>query len=296
MNIIIGGRYLILIPIIAFIASLSLNLFSTLWFWRFMAYLAIFHFIKQQYGFARLFKLKEERVFKNIISDKLIVYFSTLYPIVYWHFNSSAEFNWFVKNDFFNVSSLLSLSTNNCLFTFLNVFYWCVIFIWLVGEIKSNKKKDKVSIGRILWILTTAFNWFFGIVYFNSDFIFSITNVIAHGIPYVYLIWFYNYKKNQINNINNSFSRTLKLISVFILTILFLALIEEYLWDMLIYRDHEMIFNKILPYEFNQLSGGVLYSIVISVLALPQLVHYIIDGFIWKFNSSNPYLKSIFKK
>jgi hypothetical protein len=33
----------------------------------------------------------------------------------------------------------------------------------------------------------------------------------------------------------------------------------------------------------------------IAILAMPQQVHYIVDGFIWKMNDKNPYLKPIFK-
>ena len=71
-------------PLFSFIVVFGLAWYSPLWFWRCLAYLAVFHFIKQQYGFVALYKAKAND-FKTlkIISDKFIVYFATLYPVFY---------------------------------------------------------------------------------------------------------------------------------------------------------------------------------------------------------------------
>ena len=43
---------LIRTPILAFCLFFAIAGFSSLWFWRVMAYLALFHFVKQQYGYS----------------------------------------------------------------------------------------------------------------------------------------------------------------------------------------------------------------------------------------------------
>ena len=153
-----------------------------------------------------------------------------------------------------------------------------------------------MSLGKILWVLTTALNWWFGIVYFNSDVIFSVSNVVAHGIPYIALIYYYNLKKEEIiTKQSSSLKRKIKWVIALLVTILIAALIEEYFWDMFIYREHIAFFENIHPYRWDQLANEWGIIVGVAILALPQQVHYIVDGFIWRMNGKNQYLKPIFK-
>ena len=287
----------IIAPIIAFVLSIILLSFSLNMFWRIMAYIAVFHFIKQQYGFAMLYKIKIGEKKNQFISDKLVIYIATIYPIIFWHFNSDSTFNWFVKNDFFEIYNLFQ---NQLIivqvFDVLNYVYWMIIGLWLILEIKAKFEGKTVSLAKTLWVLTTAVNWWFGIVYYNSDVVFSISNVVAHGLPYIVLIYFYGIKKMELKNqVQLKLSRKLKSLFILIVTVFLIALLEEYFWDMFIYREHATLFETIFPYHWNQLSNQWTTVVAIAILALPQQVHYIIDGYIWKFNSKNKYLKPMFK-
>lgn len=288
---------LILTPILALLASILLMSFSMQWFWRVMAYIAVFHFIKQQYGFVALYKLKSGEKRKQYISDKVIIYIATVYPVVFWHFNSTATFNWFVSNDFIPFHELFGDPTSVTLFfQITNVLYWGIIGFWLFFEVKAYIAAAPVSLGKIFWVLTTAVNWWFAIVYYNSDVIFSVSNVVAHGIPYIALIYYYKIKKEEVISTQPArISKKVKLISALLITIILAALIEEYFWDMFIYREHGSFFESIHPYNWSQLANEWWIIIAIALLALPQQVHYIIDGFIWKMNAKNKYLKPIFK-
>lgn len=290
-------KRLIFVPIILLVLSIAILYISVPLFWRIMAYIAVFHFIKQQYGFAALYRYKAGERRKQLISDKLVVYVATLYPVVFWHFNSQSSFNWFVQNDFFSLHSLVSNQAMlQLVFQVLNWCYWAFIAVWLFGEIKAYRQGKNVTLGKVLWILTTALNWWFGIVYFNSDVIFSISNVVAHGIPYLALIYYYRIRKDELKTERKSpLHRRLKWSAILLSTVGIIALIEEYFWDMLVYREHGLFFEVIFPYEFNQLSTSGPLILAIALLALPQQVHYVVDGFIWKMNARNKYLKPIFK-
>ena len=186
---------LFIAPILVFSISIILLNISVLIFWRVMAYVAVFHFIKQQYGFLMLYKFKAKENYKQLISDKFIIYFATLYPIVFWHFNSQSSINWFVENDFIKLTLVYdNPGLQDTIFFYCNVLYWLVISLYLTLELKTFKTQI-ISIPKLLWVMTTAVNWWFAIVYFNSDLIFSITNVVAHGLPYISLIYFYKLKK-----------------------------------------------------------------------------------------------------
>ena len=48
-----------------------------------------------------------------------------------------------------------------------------------------------LNIGKDIVVATTAVCWYVGIVFFNSDYAFTVTNVIIHGVPYFALIYVY---------------------------------------------------------------------------------------------------------
>ena len=99
--------------------------------------------------------------------------------------------------------------------------------------------------------------------------------------------------KEQVQlNIKRIVRRVLIIVSVIFLA----AFVEEYFWDMLVYREHTSIFERVFPYHWDQLHYTWSIAIAVALLALPQQVHYIVDGFIWKMNAKNKYLKPIFSR
>ncbi len=288
-------QVLIIAPIIAFVLSLTLLFLSVEWFWRAMAYLAVFHFIKQQYGFLALYKGRAGDRFQSFLSDKFMIYFVTIYPVLFWHFNADSSFNWFVQNDFFQMYQWLPKSAIGLFFTVGNYVYWAIVGFWLFKQWQAAQKGETISTGKVLWLATTALNWWLGIVYFNSDLVFSVSNVVAHGVPYIALIYYYGKRKTELKTGQPMvISKRLKWILALVATVLIIAFIEEYFWDMLIYREHDVFFESIYPYRISQLIESPAALIALAILALPQQVHYIIDGFIWRMNARNKYLKSIF--
>jgi hypothetical protein len=71
------------IPFFSFIAGVIAYSISSLFFWRILVYTAVFHFVRQQYGFMRVYSRKEP---KNTLSswiDTATICYATLYPIIY---------------------------------------------------------------------------------------------------------------------------------------------------------------------------------------------------------------------
>jgi len=52
---------------------------DVIFFWRAMAYLAVFHFVRQQYGFLRLYSRQEIPSISTKI-DSITIYFTTITP------------------------------------------------------------------------------------------------------------------------------------------------------------------------------------------------------------------------
>lgn len=277
---------LIGIPLVCYFSGVLLYHIDGLLFWRILAYLAVFHFIRQQYGFMRLYSRTEKsgRVMKMI--DSVAIYTATVYPILYWHFGESRNFNWFVAGDFIHFPSGTLTSIFTCL-------YFIVIVGYILKEVWLSLKCSRINLPRNLLILGTFLSWYFGIVYFNGDMAFTTLNVISHGIPYMALIWFFekkNYRKEkrrtgQLQRV--TFGKYGML--VFILTILLLAYLEEGLWDGFIWKEHTHVFS--LFSDLPQIEGNLL-TLLIPLLALPQSTHYVLDGFIWRNKDKTMTMKS----
>ncbi|WP_240618436.1 hypothetical protein [Pedobacter yonginense] len=267
---------LIFTPIICYTVGVIIYQFNGLWFWRVLAYLAVYHFIRQQYGFMRLYSRAERQSWLFATIDKIAIYTATVYPLIYWHLSGIRNFNWFIDGDFvsYENESLLKVSV---------YVYVSIILIYVLKELKLIMMEKRFNIPRNLVIVGTFLSWYFGIVYFNGDMAFTTLNVVSHGIPYMALIWFFEKKKLKNNTLKSKFAKicfgNLGLFYFIIILIAF-AYLEEGLWDGFIWKEHPTVFKPFsaLP----RLTAEELLSIVVPLLALPQATHYVLDGLIWK--------------
>ena len=260
-------KLLITIPIICFIIGLILFAFGSTVFWSVMAYIAVFHFIRQQYGFMRLYSRNETKTKKSIWIDNLVIYSATGYPMLYWFLSSPRKYNWFIENEFFSFNNHLLLVIADWIYAFIMVFY---VFRTFYISIKNNY----LNIPKNAIIVGTGLSWYFGIVFFNDDLIFTLLNVVSHGIPYMALIYFKEIDKK--NNQDLGILRYLKKsrgILIYIAILLLIAYAEEYYWDILVWKDH----FAIISIDFSNW-----HFLLVPLLTVPQFTHYILDGFIWK--------------
>ena len=264
-------------PLLLYLTGVMLHSIHPIFFWRAMAYLAVFHFIRQQYGFMRLYSRneKQNQLFRKI--DALTIYTATLYPILYWHIQGKQNFNWFIENDF------LYLNKPQLTPYFFSI-YFSILLIYLAKEIFLVFTEKKFNLPKNLLMFGTIVSWYMGIVYFKGDLTFTLLNVVSHGIPYYALVWAYgNNQQKKITAKENWMKLFFKPKNIFLFVgfLIILAYLEEMLWDGLIWKEHISVFplSTFLP----DLTGlKSLASLVIPLLALPQLLHYFIDGFIWK--------------
>jgi hypothetical protein len=264
-----------IVPVFCYVGGVLVYSMSALLFWRLLAYLAVFHFIRQQYGFLRLYSRTEPVFHWMRRVDIITVYTATLYPVVFWHLSPGRNFNWFVNGDFIirESAGLLTVAT---------IIYWLVLLAYVVKEVLYARHFKRFNWPRNLLIAGTIISWYAGIVYFNGDMAFTLLNVVAHGIPYMALIWAVTRKEQQARpqpGINARLSGTYGVL-VFIGVMVALAYFEEGLWDALVWREHTDVFAlfKGLP----MVADGSLLALLVPLLSLPQTTHYLLDGFIWR--------------
>lgn len=267
---------LIIIPIACYIVGVLLYQFDALWFWRVLAYLAVYHFIRQQYGFMRLYSRYEKFPLWLQTIDKITIYTATIYPLIYWHFTPARNFNWFIEGDFFSFH-------NDLFIKYTTAIYLLIITIYAIKECFLIFRTKWINIPKNLIVLGTFLSWYFGIVYFNGDMAFTTLNVISHGIPYMAIIWFFEKKKMTDLKLK---SRLMNLcfgkfgIFYFLIILIVFAYFEEGLWDGLVWKEHQSAFKPFA--SLPRITSNEFLALLIPLLALPQATHYVLDGFIWK--------------
>lgn len=264
------------IPFIGFIIGVMAYAIGSSFFWRLLAYTAVFHFVRQQYGFMRVYSRKDNSFPTATLIDKIIIYYATIYPLLYWHLKGPRNFNWFVNGDFFygSAQGILSIAS---------ILYYVAISLFFIKEIFVLIRTRYINIPKLAIISGTLLSWYFGIVYYNGDMAFTLLNVVSHGIPYMALVWIYgekNYNKSKKG------SRFLRLVFskyglvIFLGLIFLFAFIEEGLWDVAVWKEHAAVFGTRHLASFS--ANETLLTFIVPLLALPQITHYILDGFIWK--------------
>ncbi len=262
----------VLTPLLAFLIGAALYSEGEAIFWRALAYLAVFHFVRQQYGWVALYRSKRgETGWLGWTIDSAAIYAATVYPLIYWHTHLPRNFWWFVAGDFSGLSPAID--------RIAAPIYGMCLAIYVVRALIRGIFLRRFNPGKDIVVTTTALCWFAGIVAINSDYAFTVSTVIIHGAPYIVLIFFYwNARRTSPSRADRAWSRVL----IFVATIWLLAYVEELFWDRGVWHDRGWLFGS--GWE-----PGRWKALYVALLAVPQMTHYVLDGFIWR-RRSNPRL------
>jgi hypothetical protein len=256
----------VLVPVFGYAVGVALYSEGELIFWKTLAIVAVFHFVRQQYGWVNLYRAKLRE--KSRITwwiDAAAIYLATVYPLAFWMTSLPRNFNWFVENDFFVLPAIVE--------DILFPIYVLALIAYFGKSIYLYFKEGFLNIGKDIVVATTAVCWYVGIVFFNSDYAFTVTNVIIHGVPYFALIYFY--AKSRRENCGKFYRSLSSNWIVFLATLWALAYIEELVWNRGVWHERDWLFGA----NWN-LDEWKMY--LVPLLAVPQLTHYILDGFIWR--------------
>ena len=223
--------------------------------------------------------------------DKAAIYLATLYPLIYWHTHLPRKFDWFVEGDFVAMPS-------QWLDRSVFVLYAAAMIAYVTKEVITSLRLHTVNVPKNVLLLGTAISWWVGIVAFDNDLAFTAVNVLAHGIPYMALIWIYGRNQASIEPEKRLVPRiafkqffTWYMVPAFVLVLIGLAYLEEGLWDGLVWTEHKSLFA---PFQFlPAIESKETLAWLVPLLALPQLTHYALDGFIWRLKTPGTNWKRI---
>ncbi|HEU4614218.1 MAG TPA: hypothetical protein VFS15_19120, partial [Kofleriaceae bacterium] len=213
--------------------------------------------------------------------DGATIYLATIYPLVWWHAHLPRSFAWMRTGDFLTGLPVWVADATG-------IVYLALLAIYVGRAAAQLVRRQPVSWGKHLVVATTAACWHVGIVATNTDYAFTVTNVLIHGVPYMALVYVYARNAARDPAAKQGASARLlgggraRAIIVFLSTLWLVAYAEELLWDRALWHDREWLFGS----GFDVGSGAVILA---PLLAVPQLTHYFLDGFLWR-RRANPRL------
>ena len=273
------GKTLLALPLGVSITAFSVHEWGgpTL-FWSALAYLAVFHFIKQHVGFLAIYQAKHKEPRIDRILGRAAIWANTLGPVLWWHTHLPRKFYWFTPTDFV----FIPLPTVGNVALIVGPI---ILLAFTLGQFFRRQRRHPMVLG-LVWM--PAVTWTMGIVWFNDDRVFTLTNVLLHGIPYLALTFIAGGRaccekhvwRKQVPALRWGTAALL-----FYFPLFALAGIEEALWDIFCWEDHPEIFG-----DWDRAVQGTKLSLVVSILVVPQATHYILDRYIWRPGSHYPEL------
>ncbi|MGV3485253.1 MAG: hypothetical protein ACO1RT_12610 [Planctomycetaceae bacterium] len=259
-----------LTPLLAFMVGWAIYSEDIELFWRLLAYIAVFHFVRQQYGWVALYRARGGETGRaGWWIDSSAIYLATLYPLAYWHSQLPRAFWWFREGDFLTIAVDVA--------AWLEPVYWSALLLYAARAVYRAVVANQLNPGKDIVVITTALCWYLGIITFNSDYAFLVTNVIIHGVPYMVLTYWYRYSERP-----PTASSRLYRVSTFVGALWILAYAEELLWDSGVWHERSWLFG-------GHWQIGEMETWLVPILAVPQLTHYVLDGFIWKRKSNTAF-------
>jgi len=264
-------------PIVAAILGMAVYALGEAVFWRLLAYLAIFHFVRQQWGFVAMYgRRMGETARLGRVLDALMIHAAAGYPLLVWHTRLPRAFAWMREGDLVTGLPAWVVAPASVAYALIAAAY--------VGNAIVQSRVAPVNWGKHTVVAATAACWYVGILGTNSDYAFTVTNVFIHGVPYLALVFLYARAGARSSERPRGIgARTVAFgVLPFLLTLWAVAYAEELLWDRMIWHDRAWLFGA---------GGdiGSLRALVVPLLAVPQLTHYVLDGFVWR-RSHNPEL------
>ena len=230
-------------------------------FWRAVAYIACFHFVRQQIGWVHLARSRagEFDAFGARL-DAAVAALLALEPLAYWHVHGRS-FGWMTTGDFITFSPGILL--------LIRVLLAAAGLLFVVRE-AARARGGTLHLGKLLVVVSTGLSWHWAIESSDNDFVFTAFNTTAHAAPYVYLV--------ATRSVPGSLARRsldgARTAAVFLGILALAGLLEETAWDYLVWG--ERLFSGPPPWLRD------LAPALVPLLVLPQLTHYALDAFLWR--------------
>lgn len=259
-------------PVLCFATGTLLHMRSGLTFWRVLAYLAVFHFIRQQTGWAAIYRARAGGATPaDRLIDNAVIYLGTGVPLLAWHTRLPRPFAWFLDGDFLDLRALAPV------LPVAQAALAGMLVVFAVRHAARARRTGVLELGKLCVVVTTVVSWYVAIVVAEDDFTFTVLNVLPHGVPYVALLFAYSQSRAKLAPAALASRIVTRGVLPFLLTLLVFAFAEEALWDRLVWHDRGRFFGFLPEFQGKQFQAWL-----VPLLSLPQSTHYVLDAVLWR--------------
>lgn len=282
-------KYVLVFLITYFGIYFFLSLTNQNGLWSLLAYLAIFHFIRQQFGLMKLYYSNSEPKKKiEIWLDDLAIYSTTIYPYIYWHAHLPRE-----AGSVFRRSSFIQFPAIQQVSLICGVLTVLLIVSFVIKEIYFFIIKGRVELQKFAVVIGSAVAWWVSIVYFYDWILpYSVIQTVSHGVPYWALLWIYGRTANQEIETRSWFFISKWGLVTMVVIASSLSFLLIFGWEHLIYASDYRGYHP-----FSNLPNLVVSPIskyLEAFFASCQVTHYGLDSLIWKRNLGDVAYRSFY--
>ncbi len=247
-------KYLLFVPLVLFVSLVGLFYWLPKLAFSLVAYLSIFHVIRQQYGWMRFSQVKSGHLLTSaqIRFDKVLIYSLTCLPLLMLHTGQNLQnedFGWLMPGDLF-------FFPNQSIFKAALILFWAVLLSYVTYNIWGHRSNLRFPLGKLIIFLSTGLAWYGGI-YFNIHGEQAIYIDGLHAAPYLWLV----FKVQPLKKKEKSWVAWLQYYTPLAMGGL--------LWAFLFYR-------------FGFSPSSMTTAFMLGMLVTISTSHYIFDAFIWK--------------
>ncbi len=148
----------VMIPLAGYALGVALYSEGELIFWKFLAAIAVFHFVRQQYGWLALYRRRAGETSRvTWIIDAAAIYLATIYPLAFWMTSLPRNFEWFVANDFVQLPVIVE--------RILFPVYLTALAAYVVKSGYLLFVRGFSTPGKDILVVTTAVCWYAGMYF-----------------------------------------------------------------------------------------------------------------------------------
>ena len=272
----------LLVPIGCFVAGVVVYSLGSLIFWRLLAYAAVYHFVRQQFGLVMVYRHRGgERSDFDRRLDKATIYATMLYPLAFWHADPDPRDRLVCRRRLRQPAGVDVARRG----------------LALRGDLARLRRAPALparhyptaQLGQGRYRLRHRRRL-----------------VRRHRLPQLRLRLHGDQRRRprrplygphlalrtgasgRANGPGGTWIHKPAAAGAFVGLLLLLAYAEEGLWDVFVWQEHASVFGGlILGFKV----PGVVLNVLVPLLTTPQATHYVLDGWLWKFDGSNPGLR-----
>jgi len=243
----------------------------------FITYFAIFHNIRQNYGFYSFYRKNETKNLNEIKFEKFFFHLISLFPLILWHMNPKGFDNYWSR-DFLSIPYIEYLKLP------LIIVFGASIILYCVLSFRKYKNND-LSPTKIIFLLAVTFGWYGTMLVAKETLSLFLAIISAHAIAYLFFVWklYNNQMKSTLSKVTDKILLKKNLVFFgFVLCFGYIA--RGFIETSLQSNGLRDFWGAGFWHELGNVDNNILLVFLFVFPFATQVSHFVIDGFIWKPN------------